>query len=208
MSAVTARTGLASLLMSPRGRFPTDVETESPVSEDSVDSDGGRDFRTSANPERRDRCRRARSAMPVSVGMGKCPTAAWDRNRVCPHPLRRHPSKRRTPGTVADGPGCRAPIHAGAVHRTPPRHGGDGDRAFRRRPGRGQAVAGADEGAPQRQRAYGSESALRHWIADRALQLREAPCPPDGGRAARPAGFRPNPPRPRRSDLKSTPMRP
>jgi len=29
----------------------------------------------------------------------------------------------------------------------------------------------------KRQRAYGSESALRHWIADRALQLRETPLP-------------------------------
>ena len=29
----------------------------------------------------------------------------------------------------------------------------------------------------KRQRAYGSESALRHWIADRAMQLRETPLP-------------------------------
>ena len=29
----------------------------------------------------------------------------------------------------------------------------------------------------KRQRAYGSESALRNWIADRALQLRETPLP-------------------------------
>ncbi|MCY4056588.1 MAG: hypothetical protein OXG44_01170 [Gammaproteobacteria bacterium] len=29
----------------------------------------------------------------------------------------------------------------------------------------------------KRQRAYGSESALRRWIADRALQLRETPLP-------------------------------
>ena len=29
----------------------------------------------------------------------------------------------------------------------------------------------------KRQRAYGSESALRHWIADRAMQLREPPLP-------------------------------
>ena len=29
----------------------------------------------------------------------------------------------------------------------------------------------------KRQRAYGSESALRQWIADRALQPRETPLP-------------------------------
>ena len=29
----------------------------------------------------------------------------------------------------------------------------------------------------KRQRAYGSESVLRHWIADRAMQLRETPLP-------------------------------
>ena len=29
----------------------------------------------------------------------------------------------------------------------------------------------------KRQRAYGSEAALRHWIADRAMQLRETPLP-------------------------------
>ena len=48
----------------------------------------------------------------------------------------------------------------------------------------------------RRQRAYGSESALRRWIADRAMQLRETPCPPDAKGAARPARFRPNPPDP------------
>ena len=29
----------------------------------------------------------------------------------------------------------------------------------------------------KRQRAYGSESALRNWVADRAMQLREIPLP-------------------------------
>ena len=34
----------------------------------------------------------------------------------------------------------------------------------------------------KRQRAFDSESALRQWIADRAMLLRETPCPPDTGR--------------------------
>ena len=41
------------------------------------------------------------------------------------------------------------PRHAGAVHRTRPRHGRGGQHAFRQRPGPGRAVAGADDGARQ-----------------------------------------------------------
>ena len=48
----------------------------------------------------------------------------------------------------------------------------------------------------RRQRAYGSESALRNWIADRALQLRETPPPPEPERAAGLTRSRPTPSRP------------
>ena len=82
-------------------------------------------------------------------------------------------------GDRPGGPGCRAPRHAGAVHRTPPRDGPGGEGVFRRYPGRGQAVAGADEVAPQ------AATRVRQRVRAAPLDRRPGQAAP-GGPPARP----------------------
>ncbi|MYK48152.1 MAG: hypothetical protein F4029_18210 [Gammaproteobacteria bacterium] len=78
--------------------------------------------------------------------------------------------------------------HAGAVHRTRPRHGRGGERAFRQCPGPGRAVAGADEGAPQaaaRIRQRGRTAALDRRPGHAAPGNSPARLTPRGRRARR-----------------------